>query len=250
MAGSRSPNYPQLPLPEAIEKVRGLWQKLGDRRARSPKELATALGYSDLNGAAQGVISALRKYGLLEGKQGELAISQRAIDIVELPASSGRRKQALQQAVRGYPLFAELLTAHSSTEPSDEPLRHRLVSRGFRGEAADRLIEIYKISMELLDNEGASLASVIAKATPEAGAPTAEKGGSTPQEAVASSQTPPDGEPPASNARAFDAEITYGTTSIKVHARGNGAPIAPPIISILQELIALTGRSGDPSPPG
>lgn len=235
MAGSRSPNYPQLSLPEAIEKLRELRRKVGDQRERSPKELATAMGYSDLNGAAQGAISALRKYGLLVGGQGALAISQQALDLLHLPARSAGRNQALQQAVLGYPLFQELLTAQSSGQ--EGTLHHRLVSQGFSDKAADRLLEIYRVTLCLLDEEGVTIDRTLTK-TGAPASPAPPPAGTASQEGSRLTE----GEHGAAERRTLEVEITCGTTQVKISARGNGAPIAPEVIEALQALITLAGR--------
>lgn len=235
MAGSRSPNYPQISLPEAIEKLRELRRKVGDQRERSPKELAAAMGYSDLNGAAQGAISALRKYGLLIGGQGALAISQQALDLLHLPARSAGRNEALQKAVVGYPLFRELLAAQSSGQEST--LHHRLVSQGFSDKAADRLLEIYRETLGLLDEEGVVIDRVPA---PEGGAPPPAVP-SPAGPADRSGSSPDDEEQEAQERRTLEVEITHGTTQVKISVRGNGAPISPEVIGVLQALIALAG---------
>lgn len=233
MAGSRSPNYPQLSLTEAIEKLRDLRRNIGDQRERSPKELAAAMDYSDLNGAAQGVISALRKYGLLSGKQGALAVSQQAIDILHLPPGSAGRTKALEQAILGYPLFRELLAAEAAGE--GVLLHHRLVSQGFSDKAADRLLEIHRLNLLHVEKEGGSLASPSpTPATAAVPVPSGERqSGSQPEDRRATALS--------TDELAFEVELTYGSTRVTVSARGNGAPIAPEVIRLLQDLISLAG---------
>ena len=81
MARVRSPNYPSLSLPSAIDAARKIYDKEHTHKA-DPEVMAKALGYSGMNGASATALSALKKYGLLldEGKQ--LKISADALTIL------------------------------------------------------------------------------------------------------------------------------------------------------------------------
>lgn len=70
MARIRSPNYPAMSLPEAIERIRAIHQK--EQHLEAPREvMAKHMGYNSINGASLKALSALLKYGLLEKTQGD-----------------------------------------------------------------------------------------------------------------------------------------------------------------------------------
>ena len=70
MAKARSPGYPAIGLKEAVEKAKGIYEE--DYQNPIPRVVAAQhMGYASLNGKSLGVLSALIKYGLLEGRGDE-----------------------------------------------------------------------------------------------------------------------------------------------------------------------------------
>ena len=69
----RSPNYPAISLPKAVEQARKVYAANHLHKA-SPEVVAKAIGYSSLNGGSLTAISALKKYGLIEDDNKELRI--------------------------------------------------------------------------------------------------------------------------------------------------------------------------------
>ena len=75
MARTRSPNYPYIGLPAAIERVRKIYDK--EHRNRMSRDVvAKHLGFGSLNGVSLSVISALGKFGLLESVDNDSQVSQ------------------------------------------------------------------------------------------------------------------------------------------------------------------------------
>src|SRR5438477_144269 len=102
----RSPNYPALSLPDAIEKAAALYRVQHTHAA--PREVAVrGMGYNTLNGASATAISALHKYGLLDRVGDEVKISDRALRILH-PEPLEERSAAILEAAREPPLFGEL----------------------------------------------------------------------------------------------------------------------------------------------
>src|ERR1051326_2433704 len=91
MAKVRSRNYPQIGLPAAVERVGGVDDR--ERRGRVAQEAAVRhLGYSSMNGASMGVLSALKKFALLEGEGADVQVTQDAVTVlVDTPDSPDRR---------------------------------------------------------------------------------------------------------------------------------------------------------------
>jgi len=150
---ARSPNYPAIGLPEAIEKVRAIFDNK-DHKHKVPKEvIARHLGYTGLNGASLPVISALLKYGLLEGRGDALQVTDVAVSLLVDQPGSPERTGALQRAAARPALFAELDKAFPGGLPSDAALEAHLIKSGFIRKAAKGAIQAYRETKELVSCE-------------------------------------------------------------------------------------------------
>jgi hypothetical protein len=121
----RSPNYPALGLPEAVEKVAAIYRNI-HTHASSREVVAKAMGYTGLNGASATAVSALHKFGLLEGRGDEIKVSERAMRIMH-PQSQTERTEAIREAAVLPPLFAELRGRFPGRHPNDDLLRNFLL---------------------------------------------------------------------------------------------------------------------------
>src|SRR5271155_5888309 len=102
----RSPNYPSLSLPEALEKVKLVYER--QHTYGAPREVVVkSMGYNGINGASATAISALHKYGLLEGRGEEVRVSDRAMRYLN-PMSDEERAEAIRDAAFEPTLFREL----------------------------------------------------------------------------------------------------------------------------------------------
>jgi hypothetical protein len=180
MARSRSPNYPSISLKEAIEKARSVYSK--DHRNKMHREVvAKHLGYSGLNGASLTMLSALLKYGLLEGRGDEIRVSDPAVTILVDPPDSAERKEALKAAAMRPPLFSELVNQFGGQVPSEENLTAYLQKRGFKPSAAAAAAQAFRDTMELagvgdnVQNDGVDKTKAIQPNTP----PPPPRGGET-----------------------------------------------------------------------
>src|SRR4051795_11196605 len=103
----RSPNYPSLSLPAALERVRALYNAQ-HTLAVSRELVAKGMGFGTLHGASASAISAAQKYGLLTKVVGDkLKVSERAMRILH-PNSEAERAEAIREAAYEPALFAEL----------------------------------------------------------------------------------------------------------------------------------------------
>jgi hypothetical protein len=151
MAKVRSPNYPVVSLTKAIELAGRIYQKEHTHKAGA-EVVAKAMGYSGLNGASMGMLSALKKYGLLEEVGKDLKISSDALTILVDPKDSAERVAAIRKAAFLPVLFLEFRNQYGDTLPSDENLRSFLLKREFSPNTVDGPIRSYRETIALVND--------------------------------------------------------------------------------------------------
>lgn len=154
MAKVRSPNFPVVDLPAAIEAVGKIYLK--EKRGKFPKESAARhLGYTSINGRSLGMIAALRAYGLLDGRGNDLLVTQDAIALLEAPQDSHDRLEALERAISAPPMFQRIMEQFP-TGTSPETLKWWLIQQGFTPDGAEKAASIYLTTRALVtQNQGA-----------------------------------------------------------------------------------------------
>lgn len=152
MPRARSPGYPTISLREAIEKVKLVYEK--DYQNRIPRALmAQHMGYRSLNGKSLGVLSALTKYGLLEGRAEENYVSDLALEIIAHAPHTPERGRAVAEAASRPELFAEIDSRFQDGKASDSAIRSFLLTRKFIPEAADIVVRSYRETKEFVMQE-------------------------------------------------------------------------------------------------
>lgn len=152
MARARSPEYPAIGLKEAVERAKMIYDK--DYQNRLPKAvIASHMGYKGLSGASLPILSALAKYGLLEGRGDETRISDLAIAIIAHAPGSPERAAALRQAAKSPDLFAELDGRFPDGKASDQAIRSYLLTSKFIPGAADAAIRSYRDTKQFVEGE-------------------------------------------------------------------------------------------------
>ena len=147
----RSPNYPAISLPDAVQRVAMVYKNQHTHGA--PREvIARSMGYNSLNGASATVISAATKYGLLEGRADDIKVSDRAMRILH-PQSSEEKAEALKEAAREPVLFRELAERFPGPMPAEEVLRNYLIRSGFASGAVSAVILSYRETNEFVERE-------------------------------------------------------------------------------------------------
>jgi hypothetical protein len=150
----RSPNYPALSLKEAVERIALVYRAL--QKHPAPREVvAKALGYASLNGASATTISAISKYGLLEGRGEEWRVSERAMSILN-PLNPQERAEALRAAAVDPSLFAELAEKFPGGVQNDELLKNYLLRNGFSIGAVTQAIQAYRETSDFVKQEAGS----------------------------------------------------------------------------------------------
>lgn len=153
MPTSRSPNYPRIGLKEAVEAIGKVWTKDGRNRITLDAVLRH-LGYTSNNGAAQGTVSSLRKYGLLSDGEGRMWVSDLAVDVLEGQNNPEVYRSAIQKAAFRPTLFQELRRTFPDSIPSADALRFHLIKQGFNSDAASKAATTFRETMELVTAAG------------------------------------------------------------------------------------------------
>lgn len=151
MARVRSPNFPVMSLPDALQRV----ERIHDKEQHLPcsKEvMAEHLGYSGLNGAALKAISALTKYGLLESVgDSQFRVSTLAMRIL-FPHNDDDKQDAIYLAATSPALFEKFHKQWDGEIPSDANFKNFLIRSGFAQSAIPKVISAYKETMELVNS--------------------------------------------------------------------------------------------------
>jgi hypothetical protein len=153
MAKTRSPNYPAASLSDAIARTETIY-RTEHRHPAAREVIARDLGYSGLNGASLPMLAALIHYGLLEKAGDGLRVSDDAVTVIEAPNDSAERAQVIRKLAFAPKLFEELGEAFGEQLPSDENLRLWLIRRDYNQNAVDKIIRVYRETLELVTAQG------------------------------------------------------------------------------------------------
>jgi hypothetical protein len=130
MERQRSPSYPSLSLPQAVDMVAKL-HKANRTSTISRETAAKDLGYTGLTGRSLTVIAALAQYGLIErAGKGDIKVTRRAVDILH-SVDSADRAEAIQDAAFAPNLFQQLHERFPEGVPSHNALRSYLIQQEF-----------------------------------------------------------------------------------------------------------------------
>lgn len=152
MAKSRSPQFPVVGLKEAIDKARLVWEK--DYQVELPREvIAEHMGYSGLNGKSLGLIAAVSRFGLLDGRGDKTHITDLAVQILAHESGDPQRKAAILTAAKSPKLFMEIDAKFLGHSPSDQALRSYLLTRGFTHSGAEGVIRSFRDTEKFVKEE-------------------------------------------------------------------------------------------------
>jgi len=152
MPKARSPQYPAIGLKEAVDKVAAVYAE--DYQNEIPRSVAAGhMGYLSLNGKSLGVLSAVLKFGLLEGRGNATRVSDLAVAIIAHPPGSPERAAALKEAAGRPELFNELDLRFQGGKASDQAIRSFLLTQKFIPTAADAVIRSYRETKQLVEAE-------------------------------------------------------------------------------------------------
>jgi hypothetical protein len=164
----RSPSFPFISLPGAIQRARELYEA-EKRNLVRPEVAVVDWGYSARSSAGAQTIAALRAYGLLEDLRGELRLTDRAQHILVREPGSTERNDLLRQAALAPPLFSKLWERYGADLPSDKSLRSWLVLELKVNEnSVEDLLRSYRETLACI-GVGASLSPAQGVGRPQAG---------------------------------------------------------------------------------
>lgn len=144
----RSPAYPSMSLGDAIEKARILYKE-ANRHEIHLDAAIVKMGYSKRTGPSLRAVAALSQYGLITesgaNNDRKIKLSDRALQIFELPASDNRRSSAVESAALTPKIFKLLREKYGVLLPTDDVIKGFLTyDKEFQSTAADSVIKTYK----------------------------------------------------------------------------------------------------------
>ena len=145
----RSPNYPSVSLPDAVAKAVRLYEGVGTAGA-PPDSAAKLLGYSRNHGTARMTASALKKFGLLEERNGRLVPGRHTVDLANFPPTHPRHAAALRTAALSPTIYREVFARYRphGVLPPDDVLAPELVAdAGFLPDKAAGFLRDFRDSL-------------------------------------------------------------------------------------------------------
>lgn len=153
MTRMRSPNYPAIPLKQAIDLAGKIFKS--DRANIIDKEVAAQhMGFVGLNGRTLKLLAALSQYGLLDkvGK-GNVRISKTTVSILH-GLNDAEKKDALAVAAASPPLFKKIRDTFD--QPSDKTITSFLMKEGFTDSAVAPVLKSFNETNSFLAANGVS----------------------------------------------------------------------------------------------
>ncbi len=203
---SRSPSYPQVGLGRSVDLLRRLYEGI-HRGSVGTSEAQQIMGFSGSSGTGLAMLSALKRFGLIEGRDPNIRITDLGFRLLE-PMDQNERQSALRDAALSPPIFAEILTAFGGKLPADAVIRAKLIrEHGFTPSGVESFIRSLRETFSLVQSEDLGNA---ADASPVPSEPT---GVPRTMEAPPASSSPAAGStsPPAVSS-AFDVGPESGMT--------------------------------------
>jgi len=165
MAGKmRSPNYPALTLPQALEVAGKLWN--AEKRTPVGHEAAAlALGFKSLSGPARVAIGALRQYGLIvKAEKGQIRLSDLAM--AALHGNPDEKQAALRQAAVNPSLFKEL--ARNYSQASETAISSYLITKkAFTDDGARKAAKAFWVALKLAKSDASGYTPDDSRKEPE-----------------------------------------------------------------------------------
>src|SRR5262245_50270416 len=110
----RGPSYPIFGLEQAVSKAQQLFQRYGKRSATA-EEAVQVWSYGGLNGTSRRALAAVRHYGLIDGSNDSIRLTQDAITILA-SEDENERLAALARSAAKPKVFEMLLAAFPPSE--------------------------------------------------------------------------------------------------------------------------------------
>lgn len=154
MEKRRSPNYPAVSFPEAMQMARAIYAK-AQRHKTEKENLARILGYQGLNGKSLRLLGTLNAHGLLAGTKAEMGVTEMGETAIVDPSGSDSRYEALVECAYKPSIYRELMDKYEWNPPSDEIIRSYVLKSGYSTAAAESIIRNFRDTVEFIEGEGA-----------------------------------------------------------------------------------------------
>lgn len=142
----RSPNYPKMPLCEAIKLAETLYKKAGKAKI-SGQVVAGVFGYAGLNGAALTTIGALNQYGLIDrDRTAGVSVSQLALRLIH-PVNEDQDMSARREASLKPRVFTELFDG-GFQHGAEDVIANHLRQQEFTNDGARKAASVFKANVD------------------------------------------------------------------------------------------------------
>jgi hypothetical protein len=159
----RSPGYPFISLPKAIERAKMLYDSEGRHAVRF--EVAVGhWGYKPASSGALQTVAALKQFGLIKVEEGvgserQLRLTDNAIKIL-LDTRDGIKEKALSEAAFSPKLYADLRRKWGGDLPSDANMASYLtVDLSFNPSSVTSVLAAYKETLALVEEQASDTLS-------------------------------------------------------------------------------------------
>jgi len=108
------------------------------------------MGYSGESGPSRSALAALKQFGLIEGRDQELRVTDLALKILQ-PMNEREREDGIREAFSRPELYGDILKSFSDQIPTDPVLISYLVrQKGFTPSAGEFFVRIFRDSQALV----------------------------------------------------------------------------------------------------
>ncbi len=149
----KSPSYPSLSLPKCLD----LAEKIRRSALKGTVDTHTAvqlMGFSGTSGPATSALSALKRFGLLEGRDQSIRVSDLARRILQ-PLDDKEKAEAIQEAVSKPELYADVFARFGGDPPSDIVISSYLMrTYDFSQTGADTFVKAFRDTVSFARNFG------------------------------------------------------------------------------------------------
>ena len=154
-AQTRSPSYPVFGLQVALQKLKLIWDAIQSHKA-TQEDVREAMGYKRNSGGGMKALSAMKQFGLLDYSRKEgISVSDRGRKFLH-PLNAEEQEQAVQEAAKHPPLFAELTSNFPGSLPNEKVLISWLVRKGFSDTGAQKATQSFLDTVSFLPEEAGS----------------------------------------------------------------------------------------------
>lgn len=148
---ARSPSYPQIALPAAIEYARKVY-KGAHTAAVDTDTVIAEMGYGARSGRALSVLGALKQYGLIDGRDDNLRVTKSALALIS-PLHDTEFAETVEEVGYQPDLFAELRREFEGKMPSESVIKSIAVRKyGFTDTGAERLAKSYAETVRFVES--------------------------------------------------------------------------------------------------